>query len=137
MTFWPSEMRGTGHGVCHVCLYLCVHEHHHTFRIKCVPCTPGTANTHTCQTDAHTQSSKLSYSPLCLDSNASPNGFGCGEQPVENNSCMCQKWESRDSLTLRGPHTYGWIQRYTHLSTLEGSIVNHISFIAFSQGGQT
>lgn len=46
---------------------------------------------------------------LCLDSNASQEGLGCGEQPVENNSCECQKWESWDSLTFCGPHTYVWM----------------------------
>lgn len=64
-------------------------------------------NTRACSTWATVvaQSSMLNYPLPYLHSNASPQGFGCGEQPVENNSCECQKWESQDSLTFCGPHT--------------------------------
>lgn len=68
-----------------VCLFVCSplspahHITHQQNQMHAVPLGTGMMHTHT-----HTM---LNYSALCLDSNASPEGFGCGEQPVENNSC--------------------------------------------------
>lgn len=123
MTFRASERHSTKHAVGLVCSCTCVAVcFKKTFcrgaRQLRIPTTPTCLERSTqcmCLTwhAAEAELSVLNYPHLCLDSNASLKGFRCGEQPVENNSCECQKGESRGSLTFQG-HTHFW----AHLSTL-------------------
>lgn len=57
--------------------------------------------------DADVQPFMLSYTPVCLDSNARV-FLGTESKPVENNSCECQMWECQGSLTFGG-HTHMWM----------------------------